>query len=85
MHPTWGPDYWPWALIGIALAIGIPEVYAITTNTANTLSWYSWTELHVRPVTPFTRHTAAWLLSQGLFAVGVFWLWAHIWYAQFKG
>jgi hypothetical protein len=84
MTPTWGPHYWPWALIGISVVILAPEIYALATNAANSLSWYSWTELHVRPVTPFTKHSAAWLLSQGTFLVLAFWLWLHIWYAQFR-
>jgi hypothetical protein len=82
--PTWGPDYWPWVLIAVSITIGVPEIYAIATNTANTLSWYSWHELHVTPGQPFSRHTAAWLLSQGLFLLMTFWLWLHIWYAQFR-
>lgn len=82
---TWGPHYWPWALIAVTVIIFGPELYALFTNTANTLSWYSQTELHVRPLVPFTRHNAAWLLTQGVYLVVAFWLWLHIWYAYFGG
>lgn len=83
-HTTWGNTYWPWALIVVALAFTVPELYALFTNTMNTLSWYAWHELHVRPMMPFNRHNAAWLLTQGLYLVMVFWLLLHIWYAEFQ-
>lgn len=84
LTPTWGYTYWPWTLIGIVVVVMVPEIYALATNVANTLSWYAWSQLHVRPVVPFDRHSAAWFLSQGMFLVIVTWLVLHIWYAQFR-
>ena len=84
MTPTWGPDYWPWLLIAVSLAVLGPEIYALLTNTANTLSWYSWHELQITPHEAFKRHNAAWRLSQGTFLVVTFWLWLHIWYMTFR-
>lgn len=82
---TWGPHYWPWALIAIVVIIFAPETFAVFTNTANTLSSYAQTELHVRPVVPFGQHNAAWLLTQGAYVTVAFWLLYHIWYGKFGG
>ena len=35
---TWGRHYWPWFLITGSLGFGIPELIALFTNSANTLS-----------------------------------------------
>jgi hypothetical protein len=80
---TWGNDVWPWFLIVVTLTFIGFEGYALFTNTANTLSDYIWRELHVRPLEPFNRHNAAWLLTQGVYVTIAFWLWLHLWYHQF--
>jgi hypothetical protein len=82
--PTWGSVYWPWFLIVTSIGTLVPEIYALCTNSANTLSDYSWRELHVRAGIPFSAHTAAWLLSLGVWALLIFWVTEHIWFYRFR-
>ena len=82
--PTWGSDYWPWFLIAVSLAFLAPEIVALFTNTANTLSDYAWRELHVNADVKFGTQNAAWLLSLGVWGVFVFWITEHIWFYRFR-
>jgi hypothetical protein len=77
---TWGPHYWPWFLIAVALAFLIPEIYALITNDANTLTDYSRVSLNVTSGQGFTAHTAAWILTLGMWLVVTGWLTGHIWF-----
>lgn len=87
---TWGRWWWPVFLIAsgawIILAFGIPEIIALltarATHTDNTLSNYSWSELHVS--TELTVHTVAWYVSFAVWCVLVFVLTLHIWFHQFS-
>jgi len=78
MKPTWGLAYWEWFLILASLAFLVPEVFAIFTNSANTLSDFSWYELGITG--RINTHHFSWWVS--LFAwwtfVGV--ITAHIWF-----
>ena len=78
---TWGLHYWPWYLIAVAVAFLIPEVYALFTGHANTLSDYAWQELDVRA---HFHHTLAWGLSQAAFVLAAGVLYFHIWWRQFR-
>jgi hypothetical protein len=66
-------------MILTSLTFGIPEVTALFTNVANTLSDYSWAELDVTrwnlPV-----HTIAWYASLIVWLVFVIAITAHIWW-----
>lgn len=76
---TWGRYYWPYFIILVTGLFGIPEIIALIVNPANTLSDYSWAELHVGHSYP-PLHTMAWLVSLiawGLFVVVITW---HIWW-----
>jgi hypothetical protein len=75
--PTWGLTYWPIFLIAGSAWFIIGESLALATNAKNTLSDYSWYELHIQP--GITQHTVAWyfsLIAWVLFAVLIT---GHIW------
>lgn len=80
---TWGHVYWPWYLAVTAIGFLTPELYALFTNTDNTLSDYAWHELGVSLSTKPIVHSAAWLLTQGMFIVMAIWLVLHIWYHEY--
>ncbi len=81
---TWGPSYWPWFLIVVTLAFLGPEIAALLTNSANTLSDYAWGHLSVQQGQRFSQHDAAWLLTLGVWLTTAFWLTAHIWFYRFR-
>ena len=81
---TWGNTYWPWFLIVVSVAFLGPEIFALVSHSTNSLSEYAWRELHVQAGIPFSKHQAAWLLSLGMWGVGVFWLTEHIWFYHFR-
>ncbi|MGH9436814.1 MAG: hypothetical protein ACRD22_02725 [Terriglobia bacterium] len=85
MHATWGHEYWTWALIAIALLFLPAELYALFTNTANTLTDYSRYELHVSGQVVLTRQSAAWVLTLGTYLVVTTWLCGHIWFDLWSG
>ena len=58
--PTWGSVYWPWYLITASAAFLAAEVFALFTNSANTLSDFSWYELGITG-TIGARHPAFYL------------------------
>lgn len=81
---TWGRLYWPYFLIVTSLAFMGPEIFALATNAKNTLSDYAWYELGVKaPTESFSAHSAAWLLSLGMWLVVAIWLTYHIWFERF--
>ena len=82
---TWGKWYWPIFLILVVMEFMPAEIYAIATNTANTLSDYSWHELGVpaQEGVPFV-HNAAWFLTLGTYLVVSTWLAWHIWGGKFR-
>jgi hypothetical protein len=74
---TWGQNYWPRAMLAVALIIGGPEIYALITNPKNTLSDYSWFELGVH------KHfvpTFAWYASLIVYVLVAVVLAIHIWF-----
>lgn len=76
---TWGRFYWPYFIILVTILFGGPEIFALITNPGNTLSDYSWAELHVGRSYP-PLHTIAWfasLVMWALFTVLITW---HIWW-----
>ena len=56
---------------------GIPELIAIVTNSANTLSDYAWNELRVGSI---PLHTVAWYISLAVWLMFVVVITAHIWW-----
>ena len=75
---TWGKVYWPVALLFAFIAMfGIPEIYAIITKPANTLSNYSWDELRVGSI---PIHTIAWYVSLAGWLAFVVVITLHIWW-----
>lgn len=76
---TWGRLYWPFFLIVVSLLFLGPELIALFTNSANTLSGYSWRELHVGRIYP-SIHTVAWWVSLAAWVVSVIVVTLHIWW-----
>lgn len=79
MKATWGPHYWPWFILTVVVLFGVPELWALATNSFNSLSDYSWAQLHVGQKYPLI-HTVAWfasLIIWLLFVVVITW---HIWW-----
>ena len=77
---TWGLYYWPTYLTIGSLFFLIPELVALFTNAANTLSDYCWRELSVNVTFGHGAHTVAWwfsLVSWGMFIVLIT---MHIWW-----
>lgn len=75
---TWGKYYWPVALLFTSVAMfGIPELIALFTNHANTLSEYAWDELRVGSI---PLHTIAWYVSLAVWLLAVVILTLHIWW-----
>ena len=75
---TWGGWYWP-AGLSIASLLFVPaEIFALLTNSANTLSDYCWAELHVNP--HLTVHTSAWWASIVAWVLFVAVITGHIWF-----
>jgi hypothetical protein len=77
---NWGVLYWPFFLILVSALFLVPEVYALITNSANTLSDYCWNQLSVHVAFGSGRHTLAWWLSQGAFIIFFVLITIHIWY-----
>lgn len=78
---TWGMWYWPRYLIAVAVFLLGPELYALATNHANTLSDYAWSQLHVGlAFGPASVHSIAWWASLIIWILTVIALSAHIWW-----
>lgn len=74
----WGRVYWPVAMLVAFIGMfGIPEIIAIVTNSANTLSNYAWDELRVGSI---PLHTAAWYVSLAGWLLFVVVITMHIWW-----
>lgn len=80
---TWGRWYWPPALIVIGLIIFGPEIYALATNSYNTLSNWVWTTLQVTRNEPVHDWNATQFLTLGLFVMVTSWLFFHFWFHLF--
>jgi hypothetical protein len=78
---TWGKYYWPYFLTLVSMLFLIPELIAVVTNHANTLSEYSWDELHVSGL---AIHDIAWYLSLSTWLLFVVVITAHIWWRTFS-
>jgi hypothetical protein len=79
---TWGKVYWPTYLILLATLFAIPELIALATNYANTLSDYAHLELNVTTATVARGiHTVAWYVSLVGWLVFVVIITWHIWWA----
>ena len=77
----WGKIYWPIALtVASVIMFGIPELIALFTNPANTLSDYSWSELNVTVAYGHGIHTVAWWASIVVWFVFVVVITIHIWW-----
>lgn len=75
---TWGRYYWPFFIVLTSVLFLVPELIALFTNYMNTLSEYSWAELHVNP--HVSMHTLAWYLSLGGWIMFVIVITLHIWF-----
>lgn len=75
---TWGRWYWPAWIVTTVIAFGIPELYALFTNPGDTLSDYSWAELHITHGIPF--HSLAWGMSFCCWLLFVVVITLHIWF-----
>lgn len=76
---TWGRYWWPIYLTVASIAFLVPEIIALVTDAANTLSYYARVELNLVPGHIGTAHTIAWwfsLCAWGLFIVIIT---LHIW------
>lgn len=76
----WGYVYWPIYLIICSAFFLVPEILALLTNAANTLSDYCWHKLGVNVTFGNGPHTIAWwlsLISWGMFVVIIT---LHIWW-----
>jgi hypothetical protein len=76
--PTWGLAYWQWFLVAGSLAFLVPEVFALCTNSVNTLSDFSWYELGLAG--RVNHHTVAWWLSLAAWSLFAGVITAHIWF-----
>ena len=78
--PTWGLIYWPIGMVIVSLIFLPAELYALFTNSANTLSDYSWHELGIDKAVHVSYHTLAWYLSIISWALFVIIITGHIWF-----
>ena len=74
---TWGKYYWPYFLILVSCLFLVPEIIALVTNWRNTLSQYTWKELHVDP--HIHVHTIAWYISLITWLLFTIIITLHIW------
>lgn len=78
--PTWGSTYWPIFLIIVSAFFLAPEILALFTNAANTLSDYCWRELSVNVAFGHGKHSVAWWLSLIGSVLAFIILVIHIWW-----
>ncbi len=80
----WGKLYWPYWMALTGLTFIVPELVAVFTNVANTLSDYARSELHVGiGFSNHGIHTVAWWISLVVWLTFVVWITGHIWWAKF--
>jgi Trk-type K+ transport system membrane component len=76
----WGIIYWPVFLSVVSALFLIPELIALFTNAANTLSVYAWRELNITMISGHGPHTLAWWLSLISWLLFTVIITAHIWW-----
>lgn len=79
----WGNYYWPYWMILTSVTFLVPELIALFTNVANTLSDYARTQLHVSRALEANIHSLAWYSSLITWLVFVIVITLHIWWAKF--
>lgn len=80
---TWGREYWTYYLIAAGSLFAGPEIYALLTNAANTLSDYSRYELGAHFTVSgqvFQHYNVAWSLSLLAYVILSIELVRHIWF-----
>jgi hypothetical protein len=68
-------------LVCAALFLG-PEIYALVSNSANTLSAWVWRALKIHDHESFSEWSALDYLTFGLWLVLVSWLSLHFWFGR---
>lgn len=76
----WGYYYWPYYLTVASLLFLGPELIALFTNPADTLSDYCWHELGVQRAFMMSPHTVAWYCSLAGWLLFVVVISLHIWW-----
>lgn len=76
----WGNWYWPAFLCAAFVLFAPAEIFALVTNSANTLSEYCWRELHVTRALELSGHGAAWWASLVMWVIFFVVITLHIWY-----
>jgi hypothetical protein len=79
---TWGKWYWVVWQLAMVVSLGIPEIYALATNTDNTYSNWIWSELQVTQDQQLPW-TAAHYLVFGAWLTVVSWLTWHFFFRRF--
>ena len=81
---TWGLWYWPAGLIAVSLLFVPAELFALATNSLNTLSDYSYYELGMQTALGrfALHHTVAWWASLVAWLLFVVVITGHIWWRQ---
>jgi hypothetical protein len=77
---TWGNTYWPWFLTAVSVFLLVPELFALLTNTLNTLSWYAWNKLDLSVSVNQGMDTVAWWGSLIVWVLFVIVITGHIWW-----
>ena len=85
MSPSWGNYYWPFFLVLVSALFGVPELIALFTNVANTLSDYARLQLHVGTAFTGQVHTVAWWASLAAWLLFAVVITVHIWFVRFPG
>lgn len=81
--PTWGGWYWSVWLSAVLVTFLAPEVYALTTNSGNTLSAWVWRALHIMRDESALSWSALDFLVFGCWLVLVAWLTGHFFFGRF--
>lgn len=79
---TWGLYYWPIGLLVVSTMFVAPEMFALFTNPANTLSTYSQWELGLFTPTGVSIHTLGWWASIFAWVFFVIVITQHIWFRK---
>jgi hypothetical protein len=77
---TWGATYWPWFLTIASVFLLVPELFALVTNSFNTLSWYAWNKLDLSVSVNQGMDTVAWWGSLIVWVLFVIIITGHIWW-----
>lgn len=80
---TWGNTVWPtWLSVFIGLFLAA-ELYALKTNSANTLSAWVWRILQISRNEPISAWGAGDFLTFGVWVVLFTWLTFHFFFGRF--